>query len=334
MEKLSFDFPQGLAGEVFRVPYDEVAVKAREAAKKFGWRSAASDGSRTELVLIDVQNTFCLPEFELFVGGSTGTAAVEDNQRLTGFIYNNIAAISGITATMDSHSAFQIFHPAFFVDPNGDHPAPFTDIHTEDLQSGRWSFNPVIADQFGITPEHGQARAIHYAKKLADKGKYALTIWPYHAMLGGIGHALVSVVEQALFFHSIARNAPMDVLIKGRSAFTENYSALSPEVLFDQEDATLGSPDDTIFQKLKNCDRMIITGQAKSHCVSWTVSDLLARIKIENPSLAEKVYLLEDCTSPVVIPGVVDHTDYANSAFNEFFVSGMNSIHSNAILGS
>ena len=41
--------------------------------------------------------------------------------------------------------------------------------------------------------------------RLAAGGKFALTVWPYHAMLGGIGHALVSAVEEAMFFHAIAR---------------------------------------------------------------------------------------------------------------------------------
>ena len=44
-----------------------------------------------------------------------------------------------------------------------------------------------------------------YVEALAAGGKYDLTIWPFHAMLGGIGHALVSAVEEALFFHAIAR---------------------------------------------------------------------------------------------------------------------------------
>lgn len=327
------DLPLGSTAEVFRVPYGQVAEKARAAAKKMDWKPAADDAIKTELVLIDVQNTFCLPEFELFVGGRSGNAAVEDNIRLVDFIYRNIPHISGITATMDSHSAYQIFHPVFFVNAAGEHPAPFTDIHVDELLNGVWRFNGAIADQFGISAEYGQQRTIHYAQTLANKGKYALTIWPYHAMLGGIGNALVSAVEQALFFHSIARYAPTDILIKGRSAFTENYSALSPEVLFDMEDVPLGTRDETIFEKLKTCDRMIITGQAKSHCVSWTIADLLTSIQAEDPSLAKKVYLLEDCSSPVVIPGVVDHTDNANRAFEGFYKAGMSPLRSDVNLG-
>ena len=47
-----------------------------------------------------------------------------------------------------------------------------------------------------------------------------------------------------------------------------------------------------------------------------------------NLELAEKVYLLEDCTSPVVVPGVVDHTDAADAAFERFAKVGMHLIRS------
>ena len=39
---------------------------------------------------------------------------------------------------------------------------------------------------------------MHYVEKLTADGKYPLIIWPYHAMLGGIGHALVANVEEAV----------------------------------------------------------------------------------------------------------------------------------------
>lgn len=333
MSSTKTDFPAASATEIFKVPYAEIAQMAQTASKKFGWRPAKNDVVKTELVLIDVQNTFCLPGFELFVGGRNGIAAIEDNKRLQDFIYQNIPWISGITATMDTHSAFQIFHPAFFVNRHGAHPEPFTDIHVDDLINGVWKFNDDIADQFGISPQYGQARVLHYAESLARKGKYALTIWPYHAMLGGIGHSLVPAIEQAIFFHSIARYAPADITIKGRSPFTENYSALSPEVLFDMEKQSLGIPDNMIFNKLKQCDRMIITGQAKSHCVAWTISDLFDQIMGEDQTLAKKVFILEDCTSPVVVPGVVDHTDNADMAFKEFYNAGARKLNSSDLLG-
>ena len=56
---------------------------------------------------------------------------------------------------------------------------------------------------------------MHYTRTLEAGGRYRLTVWPYHAMLGGIGHALVSPVEEAFFFHAIARRAKPEFEIKG-----------------------------------------------------------------------------------------------------------------------
>jgi nicotinamidase-related amidase len=65
--------------------------------------------------------------------------------------------------------------------------------------------------------------------------------------------------------------------------------------------------------------------------VAWTISDLLDDIRATDPSLAKKVYLLEDCTSPVVVPGA-DFTEQADEAFESFAEAGMNVIKSTDIL--
>ena len=311
-------------GTVWRIPYEERARQARDWASQHGLQPASADSTKTWLMLIDVQNTFCIPEFELYVGGRSGRGAVEDNARLCEFIYRNLGTITQITATMDTHLAMQVFHAIFFVDQDGNHPAPYTDIHASELQDGRWTFNPALASQFDIAPEYGQQMVIHYAQELQETGKYALTIWPYHAMLGGIGHALVSSVEEALFFHTVARLSQVDIVTKGDTPFTENYSVIGPEVLTGPMGEQLGKRDQRFIQQLQECDRLIVAGQAKSHCVAWTVSDLLDDIMLADPQLAKKVYLLEDCTSPVVVPGVVDHTDAADAAYEWFAKAGMN----------
>lgn len=58
-------------------------------------------------------------------------------------------------------------------------------------------------------------------------------------MLGGIGHALVPAVEEALFFHNLVRHSQTHFEIKGDNPLTENYSALRPEVLDDAQDNPL-----------------------------------------------------------------------------------------------
>jgi nicotinamidase-related amidase len=322
-----FFVPQSV-GTVWRIPYEERARQARTWAEQHGISPASADSTKTWLMLIDVQNTFCIPDFELFVGGRSGRGAVEDNTRLCEFIYRNLGNITQITATMDTHLTMQVFHAIFFVDKAGNHPTPYTDIHASELREGKWTFSPALASQFDIAPEYGQQMMIHYAEELNKSGKYALTIWPYHAMLGGIGHALVSSVAEALFFHSVARLAQTDLVLKGDTPFSENYSVIGPEVLTGPMDELLGKHDQKFIQQLQECDRLIIAGQAKSHCVAWTVSDLLEDIALTDLDLAKKVYLLEDCTSPVVVPNVVDHTDAADAAYERFAKAGMNIVKS------
>ena len=78
---------------------------------------------------------------------------------------------------------------------------------------------------------------------------------------------------------------------------------------------------------LKDVDKLVIAGQAKSHCVAFTISDLLSDLKKEDPALVQKIYLLEDCTSPVVVPDA-DYTEQADEAFARFAEAGMHLVHS------
>jgi len=315
-------FDAAKVGEIWKVAYLERENEARRWAIEHQIQAAKSDATKTALIIIDAQNTFCIPGFELFVGGKTGIGAVEDNRRLCEFIYHNLGSITQITATLDTHTAMQIFHPIFLVNAKGEHPAPLTLISSEDLSHARWKFNPAIANSLDITPEYGQAHLLHYAQELKERHKYDLTIWPYHVMLGSIGHALVPAVEEAIFFHTIARSSQADFEIKGGNPLTEHYSAIGPEVLDGPDGAAIAKRSRKFIQKLRQFDRVIIAGQAKSHCVAWTIADLLGDILEHDPKLVRKVYLLEDCTSPVVVPGIVDYSEQADEAFRRFQEAG------------
>ncbi|MDJ0844533.1 isochorismatase [Crocosphaera sp.] len=322
-------FDQNKVDKFWRVPYQNRSEEAKKWREKYKISSSLEDKHKTILLLIDVQNTFCLPDFELFVAGKSGNGAVEDNIRLCEFIYKNLANITTIAATMDTHKSMQIFHPIFWVDEQGNHPqAGLTMITYEDIKQGRWKVNQNIAYNLKISFEKLERYALHYVKKVSEDSKYPLTIWPYHSMLGGIGHALVSSVEEALFFHNIVRSSQTQFQLKGDNPLTENYSVFSPEVLENDRGEKIAQKNTQFLNQLLSFEQIIIAGQAKSHCVAWTVEDLLTEIQQKDPNLAKKVYLLEDCTSPVVIPDVIDFTEKADEAFQRFAEAGMYRVNS------
>lgn len=318
-------------GDLWRVPYEQRQQDALELVQREQIAPAAKDQFRLAVMPIDVQLTFCNPDAALFVAGRSGTGALDDTVRTAEFIYRNLRLITKIIPTMDTHTAYQIFHEVFWIDEQGNHPAPASIITLDEVKAGKWRVNPAAAYAVLADPAKYnflQAFGLHYVETLTSGGKYPLMIWPYHAMLGDVDHALVPTLQEACFFHSIARGAQTDYRVKGGNPLTENYSVLSPEVLVDQRGRAIDQKNTKFIEALLANDALVICGQAKSHCVAWAIDDLLTDIQARDPQLAKKVYLVEDLTSAVVIPGVIDFTDQADEAFERFAKAGMNIVKS------
>ena len=324
--------PKGVVDHTRWVNYQALEAAARNWRGQQGIKAASTDHVRIGALGIDVQETFCNPHGELYVAGSSGTGAVDDSIRTTEWLYRNMHRLTGLDFTLDTHRAYAVFHQTFLVDPDGNHPAPFTNVTHDEVQSGQWHVSPQLCSALGTSYPAAQRQLEHYTRELEKAGRYALTIWPFHGMLGGKGHTLVSGVEEAAFFHAVARGAQTGFEVKGTNPWVENYSVLGPEVkeLFNGTPV----PRNTAFvQKLLDYDVLVIFGQAKSHCVAWTIDDLIREIAAKDPSLARKVYLLEDCTTPIVVKDPAGNLIYsyeadATAAFDKFKAAGMHVVSS------
>ncbi len=309
-----------------------IAGEARQFAKDQGLRSAASDKTRIAVLAIDCQIDFCQPTGALYV-----QKAEYSSSRMAAWIYANTDVITTIVPTMDTHYANQIFHEEFFINDQGQHPAPFTPIKTADIQSGLWKVNP--AEAFALRTDQPipyaglQKHLEHYVQELERRGKYDLFVWPYHCMMGTIGHAIVPVLKEAFAFHGFARGNRTYFEIKGGNPWTENYSVFAPEVLTDAAGNAIAQRNARVIKLLLEHDYVFIMGQAKSHCVAWSIDDLLNDIKKLDPALAKKVYILDDCMDPVIVPGA-DFTQQANDAIARFQSEGMNVVKSTDDLSS
>ena len=317
---------------------DETALAGAAEA----WRNAhnlgpaVKDRLKVHLLLIDLQKDFCFPRGSLYVGGRSGRGAIEDSDRVARFIYRNLGAISEITCTMDTHLPYQIFFSSFWLDSNDHHPPAHTEITTEDIESGRMRPNPVVAGWLCNGNYTWLARQVSfYCRELEKAGKYKLYLWPPHCLLGSAGHALVGVIQEARLFHAWTRGAKNLVEVKGGNTLTENYSVLSPEVLLRQDGLPLAQRNTQFIKTLLESDAVIIAGQASSHCVKSSIENLLGEMLSRDKALVEKVYILEDCMSPVAVPNptspgqfLFDFTSQAQDALKRFAQAGMHVVRS------
>jgi nicotinamidase-related amidase len=288
-----------------------VADEARVYATTHGIGPANKDKLRIAAFGIDCQIGFSVPGASLFVPG-----AVEDTQRTLAWLYGNLDKISGLHFSLDTHRIFQIFHPSWWIAEDGSHPAPFSVISYDDVRAGVWQ------------PVSHPAESLEYTKRLAAQGKYVLTIWPYHTLLGGLSHALVPALMEASIFHAVARKQQTHFETKGTHSLTENYSVMSPEVL-ELGGRSVGTFNAAFFKMLMDYDRVYVFGQAKSHCVLSTLRDMQAHVEQTEPSLIDKIYVLEDAMSPVPAPPLsplppeLDFPRIADLALEGFARAGM-----------
>lgn len=311
-----------------------LADNAPEWARAHRIKPAASDEFRIHALLIDVQRDFCHPEGTLYVAGRSGTGAVEDNRRLAEWTYRNLDVITDITTTMDTHFAYQIFSPTFWVDAAGELLKPHTIISGDQVAGGEVRPNPAVA-RWLCNGNYGwlTKQVTHYCRELEKAGKYQLYLWPPHCLLGSAGHALTGLIHEARLFHSFVRGAQSWVEVKGGNPLTENYSVLRPEVLSRHDGAPLAQRNTQFLKTLLSADAVVIAGQAASHCVKSSIDDLLDEIVAKDPALARKVYVMTDCMSAVTVPDgaggfAADFTDQATEAQQRFADAGMHLVRS------
>jgi len=241
---------------------------------------------RIELLIIDPQVDFCDPKRgALFVPG-----AEHDMNRLAAMVRRLKNIIDDIHVTLDSHHFIHIAHPIFWKDSHGQHPPVFTSISSTDVEEGVWT--PTVPSLY--------RRALDYVYKLEQNGRYALTIWPPHCLIGSPGHTVFPELFAALTEWE-SRFAFVDYVTKGSNILTEHYSAVQADVPDPADPAT--QINTRLIQTLENADMIVIAGEARTHCLANTVRDIANNFG--DDSFVSKLVLLTDAASD--IPGFETH---------------------------
>jgi len=306
-------FNENDADKIYALNMAEIIKEANEYKKQNGIKSSALDKEKVGLFIIDAQNDFTNPNGSLFVPGS-----MEDNVRTAKFIYNNITKLTTIYLSLDTHYTYQIFSPLWWKDANGNSPDPFTLISYEDIKQDKWR------------PQKDPIGSAEYVKVLEQSGKKTLCIWPIHCLLGSSGHAINTLLHEAVKFQEVVKTSMVHYETKGDLADTEYYSVLEPEV---KKQCVKGTFNTKFYDTLINMDKLYISGQASSHCVLETVESIKRQIG-NDKSLLNKIYILKDCMSPVSPIKdeqgniIVDFPKIADDAIASWESIGMNVVNS------
>lgn len=250
---------------------------------------------KTHLLLIDPQNDFCdLPADWLPRSPVTGEAVQPalpvagghaDMQRAAALVKRLRGEVDAITVTLDSHHRIDIAHPGFWVETaSGNAPGPFTPITAAQVRAG--AYQPRDDAQLD--------RVLAYLDALEATGRYTLMVWPVHCQMGSWGHGVHAGLQAALDAWADREGRSVEVVTKGENPWTEHYSALQAEVPDPADEDT--ELNQTLLAELDRFDRVLIAGEAGSHCVRATVEHLAAHLPSGNMS---KLVLLTDCISPV-----------------------------------
>ncbi len=228
----------------------------------------------TLLLIIDMQNDFCNPDGALYVKD-----AEKDISRLGAFITQYPDRLDHIIMTQDNHHVIDISHPVFWEDSEGNLPAAFTEINTDDIKKGTWR------------PRFEKEKAITYISDLESQGEFPHVVWPEHCITGSYGAAIVDEIMEPV--KRWAREGRyFDVVTKGTNPFTEHFGALMANIPIKNYPETQLNTE--LVKTFNLFDTILIAGEAKSHCVATTIKQML-----NIDGIARKLVILEDCMSDV-----------------------------------
>lgn len=285
---------------------------------------------------IDEQKDFTHPKGTLFVGGRSGTGAVDDTKRTAEFMYKTMDIVTDHEFTLDTHNPYQIFSRAFWRMEDGSIPEPFTLITEDAIKRGEIRPLPAVAHLFFRGNYAGLLSYVaHYCRELESQGKYVLILWTEHCVLGQQGHNLAGVIQEARMFHAYSRYSANYATSKGTHPLSERYSPIREEVMTLPDGRPLPDAQRSVafLKKAMMYDYIIVSGQAGSHCMDAFILDMISDILQKDKQLAGKFYILTDCTSAVTIPDgnggfLQDYTDNMLESFKKYEDAGMHLVQS------
>lgn len=191
-----------------------------------------------------------------------------------------------IMVTLDTHQFVDIGHPIWWTDDRKEQPKPFTVITRKDMEEGKWK----------TARDEDQDWSFNYVKKLEENKRFQHTIWPYHCIIGTPGHGIVPSLNKALEWWARENSREVTFVWKGTNPKAEMYSAFKADVEVPGADET--KLNKQLLDRLYKQDNIVICGEASSHCVLYSLKDMIDYFDTKGGK-SPSITMLNDCASPV-----------------------------------
>lgn len=269
-----------------------------------------------DVLIVDPQNDFtCEDDGHGNKGALYVPGAEEDMRRLSRFIRRTGPRLNDIKITMDAHRSLGIERPGWWVRESDRAPtAPFTclGIHPDGRRVVRYiPGKGPNANMFGMVPTEESYTTrmpsyLHqggptgkgsfgYLEALAARKRYPHFVWPAHCVIGSWGFGIFPELHAAVTEWEREQVAIATIVTKGSNPSTEHFSAVGAEVEDPSDPSTRINMD--FIRSLEEADKVVLTGEALSHCVASTVRGIAENFS--DPRYIEKLVLFTDCTSNV-----------------------------------
>lgn len=295
------------------------SISCQNSEKNSSAFTTMSTSTTNTLLLVDVQNDFHPPKGSLAI-----PTAGADAERIAILIRQNTQSIDRVVVTLDTHQKLHIAHPCFWwSNDTGEsrrHPEPFTIITANDIRNAVWQprsdlhisleslpdptiFTDMEKVQDDTTGTFDLTKyCLEYAIRLEAAGRFQICIWPEHCLIGTPGHNVVECIHSALTLWTETTGHCVEYIFKGQNILTEMYSALAADVPVTVDTQFNHTLHESLLmsslssKQSSTPNRLIVCGQALSHCVNYTVRDIVTIWPMERRS---EIILLQDCTSAV-----------------------------------
>jgi len=205
-----------------------------------------------DLLIIDPQVDFCEKDGSVFISNS------DNKTKKLGKLIKKISdQLKTVHVSLNIRNILNVSHHKMWINQENFHPRPFTQITTEDIESGKWKTeNPKFLNIIK-----------KYISKLETIEKYKFCVWPYHCLIGSRGSTITNPIFDELCDWEINKTeTQINYILRGKNPYAEEFSVI--------KSSKSNNINKIFIESFKTSKYLFIAGFSFSHYIISTIKTI------------------------------------------------------------